>query len=81
MEILDLCKGKGCPIKKRCARYVPDGKGFFFHPQYRAGECILFVAKKKQKKRSGIKNRSFHLSIKIKSHRTDQNYLDSPCNL
>lgn len=47
---LDLCKGKRCPIKKRCSRYVPDGKGFFFHSQYRDGECILFVAKNKGRK-------------------------------
>ena len=51
MEKLDLCKGKHCPIKKRCARYVPDGKGFFFHSQYRDGECILFVAKKTKKEK------------------------------
>lgn len=55
MENLDLCKGKRCPIRKQCARYVPDGKGFFFHPQYRDGDCILFVAKKTRKEKEADK--------------------------
>lgn len=42
---LDLCKSKSCPLKKRCARYNPGGRGFFFHPQYHDGYCILFVPK------------------------------------
>ena len=41
--MLDLCKGKRCPIKKQCARYNPGGRGFFFHPQWRDGDCILFI--------------------------------------
>lgn len=42
---IDFCKSKNCPLKKHCARYNPGGRGFFFHPQYHDGECILFVPK------------------------------------
>lgn len=45
MNNLDLCKGKHCPLKKHCARYNPGGRGFFFHPQYHDGDCILFIPK------------------------------------
>ena len=42
----DLCKGNKCPIKYQCARYNPGGRGFFFHPQWHNGECILFIPKR-----------------------------------
>lgn len=42
---LDFCKAQHCPLKKRCARYNPGGRGFFFHPQYHHGDCILFIPK------------------------------------
>lgn len=46
-NLLDHCKGTQCPILKTCARFSRSAKGFYFHPQYREGECILFIPKKK----------------------------------
>lgn len=46
MNDLDFCKGGNCPIKRKCARYNPGGRGYFFHPQYHNGECLLFVPKR-----------------------------------
>lgn len=42
--MIDYCKGTGCPIKENCARFTATPvKGFYFHPQYKDGECILFL--------------------------------------
>lgn len=42
---MDLCNGGGCPIKDKCKRCIPNQRAFYFHPQYRDGECLLFVSK------------------------------------
>jgi len=47
-NLLDHCKGTQCPIRKTCARFSRSAKGFYFHSQYREGECILFIPKKKK---------------------------------
>ena len=39
---LDLCKGTGCPLRKKCARYA-KAKAFYVHPQYIEGDCLLFI--------------------------------------
>lgn len=44
IAVVDLCKGTGCPIKKKCARYR-RARGFYFYPQYINGECLLFIPK------------------------------------
>ena len=41
-EPLDLCKGKGCPLRHNCARFR-KAKAFYFYPQYIEGDCLLFI--------------------------------------
>ena len=49
---VDLCNGGGCPIKDKCKRCIPNQRAFYFHPQYRDGECLLFVPKRINKKKT-----------------------------
>ena len=53
-NLLDHCKGTSCPIRETCARFSRSAKGFYFHPQYREGECILFIPKKKNRGQSPV---------------------------
>lgn len=49
---MDLCNGCGCPIKDKCKRCIPNQRAFYFHPQCRDGECLLFVPKRIIKKKT-----------------------------
>lgn len=46
---IDLCDEGACPIRNKCKRFKPNQRAFYFHPQYRDGECILFIPKTNEK--------------------------------
>ena len=76
MKNLDLCKGTGCPIKEKCARYSKEKlKAFYFHPQYNGGDCLLFIPKC-----SGGGERGLSALFLTQIHHTVQKHQDSSYN-
>lgn len=79
MKNLDLCKGNGCPLREKCARYSKKKlKAFYFHPQYNGGDCLLFIPKSCKK---GGGERGLNVLFLTQALHTAQKHQGPSCNL